>query len=137
MLFRYQSLSVDINVILTDKYFRHPSSSKNVNPNYHHFWYNYYNNSPILSYIAHKIFQSWCFTDLLCILNRLRIYSAYVFSSKCLTVNVPPCSLSLISGQYWAHLFYHNEKYLLNAYMWIKQIGIIMFISLKSMKIST
>lgn len=42
------------------------------------------------------------------------MYSAYVFSSRYLTVNVPPCSLSLISGQYWAHLFYrkyHNKMY--------------------------
>lgn len=31
---------------------------------------------------------------------------------RCLTVSVPPCSLSLISGQYWAHLFYckWNDK---------------------------
>lgn len=48
-------------------------------------------------------------TDLLWILNFLMMYSAYVFFSRCLTVNVPPCSLSLISGQYWAHLFFKKK----------------------------
>lgn len=38
------------------------------------------------------------------------IYSAYFFSSKCLTLSVPPSSLSLISGQYWAHLFFDKKK---------------------------
>ena len=39
------------------------------------------------------------------ILKCLTLCSAYVFSPTCLTVISPACSLSLMFGQYWTHLF--------------------------------
>lgn len=59
------------------------------------------------------------------------IYSAYFFSSKCLTVSVPPSSLSLTSGQYWAHLFFGKIKKAMlrlkspRSLIWLKKQNVI------------